>query len=48
MSVCYLKGRDSEMDRLYGCVCRLCERKRERHRVGVCLGYVKGMERGIE
>ena len=29
-------------------MCRLCERNRERHRVGGCVGYTKGREGGIE
>ena len=28
--------------------CRLCERKRRTECMGVCLGYVKGRERGTE
>ena len=31
-----------------GCVCRLCERRRVRHRVRMCVGYVNGRDRGIE
>ena len=27
---------------------RLCEVKREKGRLGVCVGYMKGRERGIE
>ena len=42
MGVCVLRERESDRDRVGGCVGRLCERKVEG---SLCLGYVKGRER---
>ena len=34
--MCMLCKTVTVRDRVGGCVCRLCERKREKNRVGVC------------
>ena len=39
LRVCYVKGRDRERDSVCGCVCKLCERKREKDRLCVSVGY---------
>ena len=42
--MCRLCERKRQCEGQCCCVCRLCERKSE-HRVGMCVGYVKGRDR---